>query len=132
MRLASLTLFALLGAACASASDGVAAHPFVGRFADALAFVPHGMDSIWLTDVRSVELPGWSKQPHLELRCGRDLASRQSWQSLRYRGVEADDGDGVRIDDRHLNAACAAVQRVARTTGAPRRVTAGRSCRRGC
>jgi len=45
-------------------------HPFVGRFADALAFVPQGMDRLMLTDFEYAETEVASKKL-LEVVCGR-------------------------------------------------------------
>ena len=72
MRTSPCAALGLLLVACTSAPTPHLQHPFVGRFADALAFVPPGMDRLMLTDCEIVA-PGAKRTSKrlLEVRCGR-------------------------------------------------------------
>lgn len=74
--LASTTL---LLAACASAPARPSQqHPFVACFAEALAFVPPGMDRICLSDFLAMERVDHRPQGKLrEVQCGRELRSTE-------------------------------------------------------
>lgn len=62
----------LVACAGAPSSPSYLQHPFVGRFADALAFVPQGMDRLMLTDCE-VAVPEGERTSarRREVRCGR-------------------------------------------------------------
>lgn len=72
MRTSLCAALSLLLVACTGAPPPHLQHPFVGRFADALAFVPQGMDRLMLTDcsAREPESASTSKKL-LEVECGR-------------------------------------------------------------
>lgn len=74
MRTCLCATLSLLLVACTGAPSSPAhlQHPFVGRFADALVFVPQGMDRLMLSDCEVVA-PGVRRTSKrlLEVRCGR-------------------------------------------------------------
>lgn len=72
MRTSHCVALSLLLVACTGAPPPHLQHPFVGRFADALAFVPQGMDRLMLYDCEIVA-PGAKRTSKrlIEVRCGR-------------------------------------------------------------
>lgn len=72
---ASLWLVLVTFGACASSPPHLQ-HPFVGRFAEALAFVPQGMDRIMLKEGAGEGIFDVGSQAIREIECGRSLRER--------------------------------------------------------
>lgn len=70
MRSSLCATLSLLLVACTGTPAPQLQHPFVGRFADALVFVPQGMDRLMLSDCEVVA-PGVRRTSKrlLEVRC---------------------------------------------------------------
>ena len=74
--LASLWLVLLAGLCACSSSPPHLQHPFVGHFAEALAFVPQGMDRIMLKEGAGQGVFEDGSQAVREIECGRP---RREW-----------------------------------------------------